>query len=220
MVRFTLRRPSQNSAVSTCCDAMSCRDVSGRVQLGVRPVPARSAHEPRLALATAGSDVLAGVTGRRRVRSCEFLDPAGCLLFQPGHEQTPTGCEDAPVEAGLGCEVPARLLHGSGSGASHTFDVEVLDPDHVEPAGTRPRRSPTSSTPSKASHPPGCGTTSSAGSTGRGCVAVSGPRRTSAHRTTAHHCTLSRTTSQARNDPTWQGFRPALKGGVPAPDHR
>ena len=61
MVRFTLHRPSQNSAVSTCCDAMSCRDVSGRVQLGVRPVPARSAHEPRLALATARSDVRAGL---------------------------------------------------------------------------------------------------------------------------------------------------------------
>jgi hypothetical protein len=75
------------------------------------------------------------MTGLRRVRSFDLLDPAGCFVFQPGHEQTPTGFEDAPVEASLGCDVPAGILHGSGSGAGHAFDVEVLDPDHVEPAG-------------------------------------------------------------------------------------
>jgi hypothetical protein len=59
VLRFTLHRPSQNSAVSTCCHAMSCRDVSsGRVHVGVRAVPASRAHEARLALATLGCDVL------------------------------------------------------------------------------------------------------------------------------------------------------------------
>ncbi len=135
MLRFTLHRPSQNSAVSTCCHGMSCRDVSGRVHVGVRPVPASHAHEGRLALATLRCDVPAGVTGLRRVRSFHFLDPAGSLLLQPAREQTPPGFEDAPVEPGLLCDVPARILHGSGSGAGHAFDVEVLDPDHVEPAG-------------------------------------------------------------------------------------
>src|SRR5664280_927304 len=135
MLRFTLHRPSQNSAVSTCWHGMSCRDVSGRVHVGVRPVPARNAHEGRLALATLGSDVLAGVTGLRRVRSFYFLDPTGRFLLQAAREQTPTGFEDAPVEAGLLCDVPARILHGSGSGAGHVFDVEVLEADHVEPAG-------------------------------------------------------------------------------------
>src|ERR1019366_8978465 len=33
-------------------------------------------------------------------------DPTVCLLLQPGHEQTPTGFEDAPVEPGLRCDVP------------------------------------------------------------------------------------------------------------------
>src|SRR5664280_94311 len=61
MLRFTLHRTSQNSAVSTCCHDMSCRDVSGRVHVGVRPVPTGHAHEARLALATLGCDVLAGV---------------------------------------------------------------------------------------------------------------------------------------------------------------
>ena len=135
MLRFTLHRPSQSSAVSTCCHGRPCRDVPGRVHVGVRPVPASHTYEGRLALATLRCDVLAGITGLRRVRSFHFFDPPGCLLLQPGHEQTPTGLEDAPVESGLGCDVPARLFHGSGSGASHGFDVEVLDPDHVEPAG-------------------------------------------------------------------------------------
>src|SRR5674476_325806 len=135
MLRFTLHRPSQNSAVSTCCHGMSCRDVSGRVHVGVRPVPAGHAYEGRLALATVRSDVLAGVTGLRRVRSFYFLDPTGRFLLQAAREQTPTGFEDAPVEAGLRSDVPARILHGSGSGAGHVFDVEVLEADHVEPAG-------------------------------------------------------------------------------------
>src|SRR5450631_1870271 len=39
MLRFTLHRPSQNSAVSTCCHAMACRDVFGRVHVGVALFP-------------------------------------------------------------------------------------------------------------------------------------------------------------------------------------
>jgi len=88
MLRFTLHRPSQNSAVSTCCHDMSCRDIHGRVHVDIRPVPAGHTHESRLALATLRCDVLAGVTGLRRVRSFAFFDPTVCLLLQPGHEQT------------------------------------------------------------------------------------------------------------------------------------
>src|SRR5665647_1401495 len=135
MLRFTLHRPSQNSQVSTCCHGMSCRDVSCRVHVGVPLMPASHTHEDRLALATLRCDLLAGVTGLRRVRSFDLLDPTGSLLLQPGDEQTPHGFEDAPIEARLPCHVPARLLHGSPRSARHTFDVEVLDPDHVETGG-------------------------------------------------------------------------------------
>src|ERR1035437_5035194 len=79
--------------------------------------------------------VYAGVTGLRRVRSFHFLDPPGRLLLQPAHERAPTGFEDALVEPGLRSDVPARVLHGPPRGAGHTFDVEVLEADHVEPAG-------------------------------------------------------------------------------------
>src|SRR5450759_2920507 len=135
MLRFTLHRPSQNSAVSTCCHGMSCRDISCRVHVGVPLMPASHTHEDRLALASLRCDVLAGVTGLRRVRSFDLLDPTGSLLLQPGHEQTPPGFEDAPIEARLLGDVPARLLHGSPRGAGHALDVEALDPDHVETGG-------------------------------------------------------------------------------------
>ena len=135
MLRFTLHRPSQKSAVSTCLHDMSCRDVSGRVHVGVPLMPASHAHEDRLALATLRCDVLAGVTGLRRIRSFDLLDPTGSLLLQPGHEQTPTGFEDAAIAARLLGDVPARRLDGSPRGAGHGLDVEVLDPDHVETGG-------------------------------------------------------------------------------------
>jgi putative transposase len=47
-----------------------------------------------------------------------------------------------------------------------------------------------------------------------------GPRRTSPDHAAARHCTSSMTTSQTRNDPTKQGFLPALKDRVSTPDHR
>src|ERR1035437_3507716 len=133
MLRFTLHRSSQNSAVSTRCHAMSCRDIHGRVHVGVRTVPARNTHESRLARTTLVRNMLAGVTGLRRVRSFDLLDPARCFLFQPGHEKPPPGLKDAPVEPGLLCDVPARLLHGSPRRSSHAFDVEVLNTDHIKP---------------------------------------------------------------------------------------
>ena len=42
--------------------------------------------------------------------------------------------EDRPVEAGLLAHVPARASQRSPSRARHVRDVQVLDPDHVEPA--------------------------------------------------------------------------------------
>jgi hypothetical protein len=135
MLRFTLHRPSQNSAVCTCCHAMSFRDISGCVHRGVRLVPAGNAGEGHLPPPTAGCDVLAGVTGLRRVRRVDLLDPAGCFLFHPGHEQAPPSLEDAPVEAGLLCDAPTRLRCGSARGSGHGLDAEVLNPDHIDPRG-------------------------------------------------------------------------------------
>lgn len=79
MLRFTLHRPSQDSRVSTCCHGMSCRDVSCRVHVGVRPVTASHAHEDRLALAPLGCNMPAGVAGLRRVRSLTFSTRVGAF---------------------------------------------------------------------------------------------------------------------------------------------
>lgn len=77
MLRFTFHRPSQDSQVSTCCHGMSCRDVSCRVHVGVRPVTASHAHEDHLALAPLGCNMPAGVAGLRRVRSLTFSTRVG-----------------------------------------------------------------------------------------------------------------------------------------------
>src|ERR1035437_4193740 len=99
MLRFTLHRPSQDSAIPGLCGprtAQSPRAVTlcpaarflaaFMSHVGVRLVPARNAPESRLAATTAGCDVRAGVAGLRRVPRVEVLDSSGCFLFQPGRE--------------------------------------------------------------------------------------------------------------------------------------
>ena len=99
MLRFTLHRPSQDSATPGLCGprtAQSPRAVTlcpaarflaaFMSHVGVRLVPARNAPESRLAATTAGCDVRAGVAGLRRVPRVEVLDSSGCFLFQPGRE--------------------------------------------------------------------------------------------------------------------------------------
>ena len=76
------------------------------------------------------------------------------------------------------------------------------------------------STPSRLSRRGGCGRTSSAVSTGRGWVVVSGPRRSSPDRAAAHHNASSMTTSQTSNDPNRQGILPAARDKGLRPDHR
>jgi hypothetical protein len=201
MLRFTLHRPSQDSAVSTCWRAMSRRDVSGRVHVGVRPVPAGHAHEGRLALATLGSDVLAGVTGLRRVRSFHFFDPTGRFLLQQATSR-PQPDLRMPRLSPAFC---ATFLPGFATvprGAGHGLDVEVLEADHVEPAGEvgagllGPVLAPVAvfGFHPLRSGPSPCGGGSTRGRRGRVCAAAAGPARLpsgsarqgwSAHRWTA-----------------------------------
>jgi hypothetical protein len=135
MLRFALHGLSQNSQVSTCCHGLPGRDISCLAHVGVRPVPTSHAHEDRLALATLRCDVLARVTGLRRVRSSHFLNPTRSLLLQPGHQLSPPGLKDGPVQPCFLCDVPARLLNSSPGRSGHPFDVEALNPDHIKASG-------------------------------------------------------------------------------------
>src|SRR5450631_1525564 len=110
------------------------RDVPGRVHVRVAGEGAGRAHKARLALTRLWVHVparrapLAGVVRR------DLLDPAGGFVLQAADQQSPARPQDLPVEAGLLADVPAGIAGRSPGGAGHVPDLEVLDPDHVEPA--------------------------------------------------------------------------------------
>src|SRR5690242_2705343 len=113
---------------------MPCRDIDGRVYVSVAGETAGSAPEPRLALTRLAVHVPARRAALARVRGAYFLDPAGSFLLQPGHHLAPSGGGDSPVKACLLADILARLLDGAVGRADHVPDLQVLDPDHVEPA--------------------------------------------------------------------------------------
>ncbi len=62
------------------------------------------------------------------------FQPAGRLVRQATHQQSPSGPHDLPVEPGLGADIPARLSYGALSRSCHSCDSQILYADHVEPA--------------------------------------------------------------------------------------
>src|ERR1700684_4189257 len=114
---------------------MPCGDVACRVHVSVAGEVAGRAQECRLALTVLPGDVPARTATLRRVRGWYLLDPAGGLVFKPGGEQSPAGPADAPVQARLLGDVPARRVFGAACRPGHARDLEVLDAYHVEPAG-------------------------------------------------------------------------------------
>jgi hypothetical protein len=267
MLRFTLHRPSQNSAVFTCCHGMPCRDVSGRVHVGVRPVPAsqRSGRSqlcglgvkpgrgafptpPHQALLQAkvphipGVSVLLGqehLLCNARITAESHGPQRSAGLRHPCRNQTPKGVVAAStmITRFTSCSSPriaatySRRRCSTGANTSWRRWVRTSGrrwPSSTEnktmftcSCSTRPRwRSPTSSTPAKASHPGGRGRTSPAGSTRLRAAARSDPRHPSPDHAVAHNSPQARTTSPIRNDQIGQGFLPARKGTVSTPDRQ
>ena len=63
-----------------------------------------------------------------------FSTRPGALSCQPAHQQPPPRPQDPPVQPGLGTDVPAGIAPGAFRGPGHVRDLQVLDPDQVEPA--------------------------------------------------------------------------------------
>ena len=133
-MRFTIRRPG-NPVASPCSHGTPCRDVPGRVHVGVGLVSAGDASEDRLALAVVRCAVPTGRAGLRRERGIDLLHAVRCLVVQASNEPSPAGGEDAPVQTGLGTRTPSRLFDSSARRAGHAGDVEVLDADQVVTSG-------------------------------------------------------------------------------------
>ncbi len=132
-LRFAVRRPGIPEA-SPRSHGVPRRDVPGRVHVSVADETAGSAPEDGLALTRLPVHVpacRAPLAGQRR---SDLLYPALSLILQAAHQHPPARGQDAPVQPSLGSDVPARVPGRSPGRAGHVLDLQVLDPDHVEPA--------------------------------------------------------------------------------------
>jgi hypothetical protein len=134
LLRFAVHGPG-NPDASPRSHGMSCRDVSGRVQVRVAGKTARPAAEDGLALARSSVNRSARAAALRRECWVYSFDAAGSLFLKPALEEPPAGGKDLPVQAGLPGHCSSRLPEGALDRTSHVADVQVLDTDQVKPPG-------------------------------------------------------------------------------------
>src|SRR5206468_10876524 len=113
---------------------MPCGDIPGRVHIRVTGETAGDTGEEGLALAALRCDVPARRATLAGERGTDLLDPARSLIGQAAHQQSPARPHDPAVEPSLLGYVPPRFGAGSLGRPCHIRDVQVLDPDQVEPA--------------------------------------------------------------------------------------
>ena len=131
-MRFTVHRPA-NAGVSPCCHRPSGGDVACGVHVGIaRPRVAGDALENRLALTVFRCDVPAAGASLRRVRCWNEFQPAGGLVLQSGHQQSPPLAADLTVEAPFLRDAGARAVSSAARRAGHRTHLQVLDADGVE----------------------------------------------------------------------------------------
>src|SRR5436190_3750716 len=146
-LRFAVHRPGYPVA-SPRSHGVPRRDVPGRVHISVVGETAGREYESRLALTRLRVHLPARRAPLARERGSDLLHPAGRLVLQPAYQLAPPRTQDAPVQPGLGADVPARVLPRAPRRPGHVADLQVLDPDQVEPprdAGAgllRPVRAP------------------------------------------------------------------------------
>src|SRR6266700_5384963 len=132
-VRFAVHRPGCPVA-SPRSHGVPRRDVDGRVHIRVAGETAGRAPEPRLALTRVPVHLPARRAPLAREHGSDLLHPAGGLVLQAADQQAPPRTQDAPVQPGLLPDVPAWALPRAPRRPGHLRDLQVLDPDQVEPA--------------------------------------------------------------------------------------
>jgi hypothetical protein len=105
-LRFAVHGPG-NPVASPRSHGMPCRDVLGRIHVGVAGVSARGAPEDGLALARLPVHMPARRASLARERRTNLLHSAGRLFLQSPHQEPPSGPQDAPVRAPLCAGEPA-----------------------------------------------------------------------------------------------------------------
>jgi hypothetical protein len=132
-VRFAVHGPGCPVA-SPRSHGVPRRDVPGRVYVGVAGVSAGGASEDGLALARLRVHLPARPAALAGIRGIDLLYPSGSFVLQAPHQQPPSGPQDLSIEPGLGPDILARVRSRTLRRPGHALNVEVLDPDQVEPA--------------------------------------------------------------------------------------
>jgi hypothetical protein len=132
-MRFAVHGPGSPVA-SPRSHGVPRRDVHGRVHISIAGETAGRAREPRLALARVRIHVPARRAPLAREVRLDPLDPSAGLVLQAAHQQAPARPQDLPVQPGLSAYVPARADGGAPDRARHVPDLQILDPDQVEPS--------------------------------------------------------------------------------------
>ena len=133
MLRFAVHGPG-NPVASPRSHRMPCGDVPGRVHVRVAGKIAGGALEDGLALTRLPVHMPACAAPLTRERGVNLLDSAGSLVLQAANQQAPTRREDLSVQASLLTHVTPRMIDSSFDTPGHIFDVQVFDPDDIEPA--------------------------------------------------------------------------------------
>jgi hypothetical protein len=133
-LRFAVRRPGCPVA-SPRSHGVPRRDVPGRIHIGVAGVSAGSAPEDGLALTRLPVHLPARTTALAGVMWPDSLNATGCLVIQPTYQQPPARPQNLSVEAAFSADAMAWFLESPSSRACHVPDLQVLDPNEVEPTG-------------------------------------------------------------------------------------
>ena len=132
-MRFAVRRPG-NPDASPRLHGVPRRDVPRRVHVSVGGISAGSTPEGGLALTRLPVHLPACRAALARVVRRYPFHPSGCLLVQSASKQTPPRLQDALVEPCFLADVTARFRQCSFCRSGHFPDLEILYPDHIEPA--------------------------------------------------------------------------------------
>jgi hypothetical protein len=133
-LRFTLHRPGQHRASPRRHDTPR-RDIPRRVHISITGIHTGDTAEKSLALATLRSDIPTHRTTLTRERRIDSFHPPSRLMLQTSRERRPGGVHNGPVQASLLRHLATGLIDGAPRRADHVRHPQILDPDHVVPAG-------------------------------------------------------------------------------------
>jgi hypothetical protein len=116
-----------------CPSGVSRRDVDAGIDVRVAGEAAGGTAEPGLAVARVLVDPPTDTAAQAGVSSPDRLHPARRLVLRALDQQTPALGQDRPVQAGLSCNVPARVPGCPLGRPGHVLYPQVLETDQVEP---------------------------------------------------------------------------------------